>query len=130
VVALVVRPDEPGEGGKYRWLSSRGSGGPSPGWRVHVPAGVRPAGRVTLTEGCLKATVAHSLSGKAIIGMPGPHVTDEAVGVLRELGAEQALLALDMDTLTNPHVARAQVDGLRKLQAADLRPRDVRVGQG
>src|SRR5262249_13679760 len=58
VVGLVVRPDDPGDGGKYRWVSSRAAGGPGPGARVHVPAGTSPGGRVILTEGPLKAATA------------------------------------------------------------------------
>src|SRR6185369_10021999 len=87
VVGLSVRPDEPGSGGKYLWVSSRSAGGPSPGTRVHVPGGVRPAARVVLTEGALKACVAHALSGRSIIGLPSLWVNDEAIATLRALRA-------------------------------------------
>jgi DNA primase len=119
VVGLVLRPDNPGNGGKYRWLSSRPAG-PGPGWRVHVPAGVVPRRCVVLTEGALKADVAVAFSGRSIIGLPGCVVTDEAIRTLRALGAEEALLALDADTVKNPHVADAQLEGLRQLKAAGL----------
>jgi hypothetical protein len=128
VVGLIVRPDAPGHGGKYRWLSSRGSGGPSSGWRVHVPAGVQPARRAVLVEGTLKADVVAALSGRAIIGLPGSHVTAEALATLRSLGVVEALLALDADAATNPHVARAQLDGLRRLKAAGFVEGLVRWG--
>jgi hypothetical protein len=118
IVGLVVRPDDPGDGGKYRWLSSAPAG-PSPGWRVHVPAGAPPTERVVLTEGALKADVATALAhGQMIIGLPGPHVIDEAIAALHALGARRAVLALDADANRNVHVARAQLDGRRKLEAA------------
>lgn len=117
IVGLVVRPDEPGDGGKYRWISSTPSG-PSPTARVHIPASSEPRQRVIVTEGSLKADIASALApGRTIIGLPGPHVTDEAIAVLRALGAREALLALDSDAATNPHVARAQLDGLLRLRA-------------
>ena len=118
VVALVMRPDDPGDGGKYRWLSSASDNGASPGWRVHVPANVGPGAQIVLTEGTLKADVAAAVSGWPIVGLPGPYVTAEALATLTALGAEQALLALDADTSANRHVARAQLDGLRQLKAA------------
>jgi hypothetical protein len=119
IVGLVVRPDEPGDGGKYRWLSSACSGGPSPGWRVHVPAGVQPRRRVVLVEGSLKADVVAALApGRSVIGLPGCQVTTEAIDTLHALGAVEALLAMDADAWTNPHVADAQVKGLRRLKAA------------
>jgi hypothetical protein len=118
LVGLVVRPDDPDDGGKYRWLSSARHGGPSPGARVHVPAGVRAARSVKVVEGTLKSDVVFALSGEAVIGLPGPFVTPEALAALHALGARQALLALDADARTNPTVARAQAEGLAKLNAA------------
>ncbi len=78
------------------------------------------AGRSTgLREvGTLNADVAAALSGWTIIGLAGAHVTAEAVATLTALGAEETLLALDADAVTNLHVARAQLDGLRRLKAA------------
>jgi hypothetical protein len=117
IVGLVVRPDVPGDGGKYRWLSSAHGCGPSPGARVHVPSAVKPSPSVRLVEGTLKANVARALSGEPVIGLPGAHITNEAIGTLRELGAGEALLALDTDTRTNQHIARAQIEGLARLKA-------------
>jgi hypothetical protein len=113
VVGLVVRPDDSGDGGKYRWLSSAYHDGPSPRARVHVPSGVKPSSSVLQVEGTQKANVAFALSGDAIIGLPGPHVTNEAIATLRSLGAGEALLALDADVRTNPNVARASSRGWR-----------------
>jgi hypothetical protein len=118
VVGLVLRPDDPGEGGKYRWLSSAGKGGPAAKSRVHVPAGVGPSKRVVVVEGSLKSNAVAALSRRAAIGLPGCHVTDDAIAVLQSLGARQPLLALDADAPQNHHVARAQVEGLKRLRAA------------
>jgi hypothetical protein len=118
VVGLVIRPDEPADGGKYRWLSSAGDSGPRAVARIHVPDGVELSGRIVIVEGALKANVAHVLSHRAVIGLPGCHVTSEAISVLQARGVEEVLLALDVDALENIHVARAQVEGLRRLKAA------------
>jgi hypothetical protein len=118
IVGLVVRPDEPQPGKKYMWFSSAWYGGPSPGSRVHVPAGVGPAPSVKLVEGTLKADVVFALSGEPVVGLPGPFVTGEAVSTLLTLGAKEALLALDADVRTNPAVARAQLHGLTTLKRA------------
>ncbi len=118
ILGLVVRPDEPGGGGKYRWVSSA-PGGPSSGARVHVPAGTEHRNRVVIVEGALKADVASALApGRSIIGLPGCNVTAEAIEVLHALGAEETLLALDADASSNVHVARAQVEGLERLHEA------------
>jgi hypothetical protein len=120
VVGLVVRPDDPGDGGKYRWLSSRHAGGPSPGQRVHVPVGAQGGARVVLVEGILKADVAFCLAGRktAVVGLPGPWVTGEAINTVRQLKTSEVLLALDTDTVSNPHVAEAQLEGLYRLKGA------------
>jgi hypothetical protein len=118
VVGLVVRPDDPGEGGKYRWLSSRYAGGPSSGARVHVPVGVQGGGRVVLVEGVLKSDVVFALSGWTVVGLPGCWVTNEALGILRQLQATEALLAFDRDVTSKPHVAEGQLEGLYRLKGA------------
>jgi hypothetical protein len=124
VVGLVVRPDDPGDGGKYRWFS--GSGGPSSGRRVHVPAGVLSRERAVLVEGTLKANVVHALSRRTIIGLPGCEVTAEALEALRILGVREALLALDADASKKLPVAQAQLRGLRLLEAHGFRAGLVR----
>jgi Domain of unknown function (DUF3854) len=121
IVGLIVRPDEQGDGGKYRWLSSAPAG-PSPGARVHVPAGTEHRDRVVLVEGTLKADVASALApGRSIIGLSGCSLTREALTVLHALDAKETLLALDADASSNVHVARAQVEGLKLLHAAGFR---------
>jgi hypothetical protein len=134
VVGLVVRPDEQGDGGKYKWLSSVPTG-PSSGARVHVPARVIARDSVVVTEGALKADVAAFLApGRSIIGLPGCRVTAEAIDALRTLKAHEALLALDADAVQNPAVALAQLHGLGMLNAAGfnggLLTWDAKLGKG
>lgn len=71
IIALLVRPDEQTEGGKYRWLSSKKRGGPGPGAPIHVPLFKGDKTTVRVTEGALKADSATRLSGVLTIGMPG-----------------------------------------------------------
>jgi hypothetical protein len=121
IVGLIVRPDVQEPGKKYTCVSSASHGGPSPGSRVHVPAGVGPAPLVKLVEGTLKANVVFALCGEPVIGMPGPHVTVETIATLRTLGTREALLCLDADVRTNPNFARAQVQALAALKAAGFK---------
>jgi hypothetical protein len=99
-------------------MSSSHHGGPSSNQRVHVPAGVKGAKRVIAVEGIMKACVVHALSRRAIIGLSGCNVTDEAIAALRVLDAHEVLLAVDADARGNCHVALAQVEGLARLNAA------------
>src|SRR5262249_50824438 len=85
VAALLVRRQADGPG-KYMWLSSRKDGGPGPGAPAHVPIGAAgPAEVVRVTEGALKADVAHALSGVPTIGLPGVSTWRPALPILRDL---------------------------------------------
>jgi hypothetical protein len=107
VVALLVRREGDGPA-KYVWVSSTRDGGPGPGAPVHVPRGVAgPAEVVRVTEGALKADVAHALSGLPTVGLPGVTTWRPALPILRELGARTVRLALDADAKDKPPVARA-----------------------
>ncbi|MGH2721621.1 MAG: DUF3854 domain-containing protein, partial [Actinomycetota bacterium] len=107
VVALKVRRDEPGDGGKYVYVSSTSQGGPSPGAPVHVPPWHGPTRQVRVTEGELKAHVATRLSGTLTISVPGVSAWRGALPVLQALTPQRILLAFDADASANPHVARA-----------------------
>lgn len=107
VVGLLTRRDDASGAGKYVWLSSTRHGGPGPGAPVHVPHGIgAPADVVRITEGALKADVAHALSGLPTIGLPGL-ACGRALSFLRELGARTVHLAFDADAKDKPTVARA-----------------------
>jgi hypothetical protein len=106
VVALLVRRDDAGGGPRYVYLSSARDGGPGPGASAHVPRGVTaPCPCCRLTEGALKADVAHALSGLPTVGCAGL-AWRPALAVLRELGCQTVRLALDADAADKPAVAR------------------------
>jgi hypothetical protein len=120
VAALLVRREEDGPG-KYLWVSSAKDGGPGPGAPVHVPLGVvGPAEVVRVTEGALKADVAHALSGVPTVGLPGVSTWRPALPVLRQLDAKTVRLALDADARDKPAVARALEALAEGLAAAGL----------
>jgi hypothetical protein len=132
IVGLVVRCDEPGEGGKYRWLSSKAAGGPGPLVSVHVPMFAGAHLEVRLTEGQLKADVATALSGVLTLGVPGVGSWRLALPVLERLKPDSVLLAWDADWRHNPHVARSLGDCARYLKKArfDVQMEDWCPDQG
>jgi hypothetical protein len=103
----MVRPEDPGEGGKYQWISSKKRGGAGSGAHVHVPLFPADADKtiVRVTEGALKADIATALSGMLTIGMPGVKARVKAAKALHDLGAKTARVALDDDARTNRDVA-------------------------
>lgn len=107
IVALSIRPDEPGDGGKYRFLSSAGHGGPGPGAPVHVPLDGRTRTVVAVVEGALKADVVTALWDVPAIGLPGVGAWRRMFPVLRELGCERVRLLFDADARSNPAVGRS-----------------------
>jgi hypothetical protein len=121
VVALLVRRDGDADGPRYVYLSSRKGGGPGPGAPVHVPRGVvAPADVVRVTEGPLKADVAHALTGQPTVGLPGAAAWRPALPILRELGTHTVRLALDADAAEKAPVARALAALAAALPAAGL----------
>jgi hypothetical protein len=120
IAGLLVRPDDPGLGGKYRWLSSARDGGPGPGAPAHVPLGVTGLCHcIRLTEGAVKADVAYALSGLPTIGCSGLG-WQAALPALRELGVRAVRLAYDMDAIDKPPVARALAAAAEGLAAEGL----------
>jgi hypothetical protein len=114
-----LRPDDPGKGGKYVWLTSAPWGGPSAVTSAHVPPGA--AGEhalVRLTEGPLKAHVAAAMSGLPTIGIAGCGQWRRAIPALEALGAKVVRLAFDADYHSNPVVCGALCNATRGLVAA------------
>lgn len=107
IVALAVRVDEPGDGGKYRWVSSVSHDGPGPGSPAHVPVFTGNRNTVRLTEGALKSDVATVLSGTLTVGLAGVSALSPGIDAVRTLGAHVVSVAFDADAGRNPHVARA-----------------------
>lgn len=108
VIALKLRPDDPGDGGKYVWLSGSHMGGSSPGAPAHVARReLGSSGALRIVEGVLKADVAAALDpGIAVVGIPSCSASSAAVPALRALAPSRVLLAWDADARENVHVAR------------------------
>ena len=110
IQGLQVRLDEPGNGGKYRWFSSRdkNKGTPAKTW-VHIARGQKKevAKEVWITEGPLKADIAAHLSGHTFVAIPGVSSIKYLIPALRDIKARRVVLAIDMDVLTKEQVKQA-----------------------
>jgi hypothetical protein len=110
---LRIRPDDPGTGGKYRWLSSASKTcGTGSGVHSHVarPRSGRPAdSAVWITEGELKADQASERIGAIVVSLPGVASWRQALSDMERIepGTGRIVLALDADWRTNPHVHAA-----------------------
>ena len=107
IIALKIRLDTPNDSGRYRYLSSTGYNGPSPGTQVHVPLFNGPVrDLIRVTEGELKADIATVLSGILTLSIPGVAAWRTALPILKRLKIQTVRLAFDMDAETNPVVSR------------------------
>lgn len=113
IVALKVRPDEPGDGGKYRALSSKYAGGPGAGIRAHVPLPPfdgtwTTRETVAVVEGVLKADVVAALDPALVpvVGIDGCGAWRVARPVLDAMKARRVIYYIDPDALKggNPQV--------------------------
>jgi hypothetical protein len=113
VRGIRLRPDEAGDGGKYRWLSSAGKyKGAGSGVHCHV---ARPCGRdgavkeVWVTEGEIKADRSAEVLGVAVVSIPGVGSWWRAVADLAALlpGGGRVVIALDADWRVNAAVHAA-----------------------
>jgi hypothetical protein len=102
IQALRIRPDDPGEGGKYRWLASGGrKGGVGAGAHCHVARPSRQPWdrRIWISEGELKSDLAAERLGAVVVSVPGvdlwPRVLPELSALLPDGG--KVVLALDSD---------------------------------
>lgn len=100
-------PEKPGI--KYLPFSSTGKPmGVTSGSPIHV-AGSSSARVVYVTEGALKADIAHALTGRTFVATVGVNNTmglDELFAFLRRNGTEEIVEAEDMDKFCNPNVSR------------------------
>ena len=113
---MQIRPDKPFNDRKYFWLSSKDvpkggvpGTGASPGSPIHF-VGDPAAKRVFITEGGLKGSVAHSLTGYTFACLPGVNSIGELRGILGMLkanGTEVVVEAFDTDKHTNEKVGAA-----------------------
>ena len=100
IAGFQIRMDEPLNDRKYLWLSStnrnRGTGSRSPVTFLGNPWDKT----IRVTEGILKATIAHSLSGYSFLGTPGVSQYKElrkALMTLKQNGLEEVQEYYDMD---------------------------------
>lgn len=111
-----IRLDRPIDDKKYIWFSSSNQfRGASIGGPVHFIG--NPADEtVYVTEGALKANIAHSFSGKTFVALAGVshYKALEAVfAQLKQNGTKHIIEAYDMDKYTNPHVERACLEMIK-----------------
>ncbi len=110
--SMQIRCDTTENGGRYRWLSSRGySAGCSPGAPVHVAGPVATNGEVWITEGPLKADIAALRLGQMVLAVPGVGNWPGVIPVIHELKPARVIVAFDMDKLTN-HAVQLHRDAL------------------
>ncbi len=83
---------------------------------MHVPLGVTgPIDTVRLTEGELKADVATCVNCTPTVGVSGVVTWQNALPVLRDLGAKRVKLAFDSDARRNRGVAQHLLNCARGL---------------
>ena len=111
VIGLQVRCDN-AEGGRYKWLSSRGfNAGCSPGTPVHVAGTVSVNGEVWITEGPLKAAIAALKLGRLVLAVAGVGNWPGVIPIIRELKPKRAIIAFDMDKTSN-HTVKLHSEAL------------------
>lgn len=128
IVALKVRrrDDDPHKGARYLYVTSAKAGGASAPSVLHVPELAREildnapggAARLVVTEGELKADVVSALSGDAVCSIPGVGSWRLALDAAARWRPRAVCVALDMDAMRNPVVARAADSLVNALRAA------------
>jgi len=119
IQGLQIRLDDTNQR-KYMWFSSNGKNKGTP---AHAWQGVHgyPSKIIIITEGPLKADIAHFLSRYTFVSVPGVTAIKGIENVLKELGAEKVYIAYDMDLLTNKGVQIAKTKLEEKLTAAGFK---------
>lgn len=104
IAGFQIRCDS-AERGRYKWLSSRGfNSGCSPGSPVHVAGKASINSEVWITEGPLKADIAALKLGRLILAVAGVGNWPGVIPIMRVLRPERAIIAFDMDKVSNPTV--------------------------
>lgn len=109
IQALQVRLDRPIEKHKYFWVSSAGKNlGTGSGAPLHI-AGQPHVQKLIITEGALKGTVAHALSGGTFLCNAGVSQTEAIIRLMPRLkaqGVTEIQTAYDMDLKANADVQK------------------------
>lgn len=120
VVAIELRLDDPGDGARYRWISS-GTKGVSVETVGYLAGENLSSDTVVITEGAFKALAASKMFNLPAIGMPGIGNIHKGLAALREIGATKVLFAPDADHAGMPEegksnqVFRSALRGIRRL---------------
>lgn len=111
VVGLQICLDNPNDGNKYMWLSSKNKlRGVTSGSPIHITS-TRIPKTLFLTEGALKANIASRYSGKvfmAIAGVNNQKNIAEYFKLMRYLGVKRIVDCFDTDCKDNPQVEKAR----------------------
>lgn len=109
IQSMQIRLDRPFPDGKYIWFSSvEKEEGVSSGSPVHF-VGDPAAKYIYITEGGLKATIAHAISGKTFLAIAGTSCINSLCSVLPILirnGTRVIIEAFDMDKFKNINVQK------------------------
>ncbi len=100
-------------GGKYE--TARGS---STAEMYHMAGALEVGCDLYVTEGGVKAQVAHRLGDVAVIGLPGQSLSENHIAVIRQLNPKRVIVALDEES--NVNTDRARDRWLRSLFHAGL----------
>ena len=118
IVAIKIRADQPQNGNKYFYASSKKYEGPGPGSPVHVPIhgaddDVRNETAIRITEGELKADIATARTEFLTLGLPGVAAFSKAApDNLARLHGKTVIIAFDADYRKNPAVSTALLDAI------------------
>lgn len=104
-----LRDHNPKRDPKYKWLSSKFAGGPSPGSPCHCPVIIngQDLSTIRVTEGELKSDIATAKTGVYTIAIPGVESWASCIPVLEHHRPKEIRIALDSDAATNKAVGRA-----------------------
>lgn len=116
IVAIKIRVDEPQNGRKYFYASSKKYEGPGSGSPVHVPIhnadGGRKSTEIRITEGELKADVATARTNVLTLGLPGVVAFRKAKPIITRQGAKTVIIAFDADYRKNQAVATSLLEAI------------------
>lgn len=116
IQGLQIRADNPGDDGKYTWLSSAGREcGTSSGAPAHAayPTGRRTSSPTWITEGALKADIASHRLRTVVVAVPGVASWRTGLNLAAHIAGRDPgtlVVAFDTDWTKNEHVARYRSD--------------------
>ena len=128
ICGFQVRADKPKDGMKYLWVSSKGK---EDGVTSKSPATFLLGddwSEVLITEGILKATVIHVLTGKTVIGVPGVTTLKSAKPYLEHMKFKKMYEAYDMDKM--PVMDEPQSESSKEIAKAAKKLRKMARNSG